>query len=66
MAASKNARAGKFRGYMGHHEGDALNTLPKYNYSNGFGWRSHKRNKNAFGTSSIIRKVGGGVRIKVG
>jgi hypothetical protein len=56
--ASKNARAGQNRDYMGHHEGAVLNTLPKHNYSNGFGWKKHKRHdrKNAFGGNTVIRK----------
>jgi hypothetical protein len=39
---NKNQRAGQ-RGrvdYRGQHEGDMLNTLPKYNYSSGAGWKT--------------------------
>lgn len=28
------------RNFMGHHEGDMLNTLPKYNYATGAGWKT--------------------------
>lgn len=59
MSSKNQGRIG--RDYMGHHEGDMLNTLPKYNYSNGAGWKKHKRHarKSAFGNNTVIRKQGG-------
>lgn len=54
---SKNSRSGKQRNFMGHHEN--LGTLPKYNYSNGAGWRSHNRGNGRMETTVIRRKVSG-------
>jgi len=62
MQGSKNSRTGQNRSFMGHHEGEMLNTLPKYNYCTGAGWKKHKRHqrKSAFGIYTVIRKVGQG------
>lgn len=52
--------------YMGHHE--SVGCLPKYNYSNGFGWKKckvHQRG-NAFGAFSIIRKLKGHAKVRLG
>jgi hypothetical protein len=56
--ASKNARAGKNRNYMGHYE-EELGCMPKYNYSNGFGWRSANKGKGKMERHSIRRKIPG-------
>jgi hypothetical protein len=40
---------------MGHHEGDTLNTLPKYNYSNGAGWKTSGKCKLDFTIKSKRR-----------
>ena len=58
---SKNSRVGKGRDFMGHHEGDMLNTLPKHNYATGKGWKSTDKykTKGAFGIYTVIRKIGG-------
>ena len=57
---SKQAGRGKAKAYMGHHE-EEIGCLPKFNYSNGFGWKKKKVHQrgNAFGNFSIIRKLGG-------
>lgn len=57
MSSKNQGRQG--RGFMGHHED--LGTLPKYNYSNGYGWKKHKRHQrnSAFGAYSILRKISG-------
>ena len=38
MASKNQGRLN--RGYMGHHEGDVLNTLPRYNYATGSGFKT--------------------------
>jgi len=55
--ASKNSRAGKEMGYQGHHEN--VGCLPKYNYGNGFGLRSHNKGNGRMEGVTIRRKVPG-------
>jgi hypothetical protein len=57
--ASKNSRTGKQRNFMGHHEGDMLNTLPRYNYATGKGWRSHNKGRGVMERCAVVRKEGG-------
>jgi hypothetical protein len=58
MTSKNQGRMG--RDFMGRYEKE-IGCLPKFNYSNGFGWKKHKRHqrKSAFGAYSILRRVSG-------